>query len=144
MSALDVSALDKGLNWSNFTKAYAEEHGLTYGQAMVTAGAAWKEYKVLHGILTKQEQKDQNKPAAVVKKRKDLKETASGNKKKTIKAKAPPRGKKAVITYITDSEEEEEEEVKPKKKKVKPPPEPVKSKKKVVKAEVSEESDSDE
>ncbi len=35
---------EESITWSAFTKKYAKQHGLTYGQALSQAGAAWKSY----------------------------------------------------------------------------------------------------
>ncbi len=130
MSTQDVAEFDSGLNWQKFCKAYAEYHGVKYSIAILEAGEAWKEYKELHGVPASKSSKASKQPPDNVVKRKDVPLGASGTRcKNKIGIKPPPKGYKAIITYVRDDESEEEEEVEeveaPKKVKLPPAKKPV-------------------
>lgn len=110
MSSVDVSDYESGLNWQKFCKAYAEYHGVKYSMAIIEAGEAWKAYKEAHGIIVRsKENKIAKQPKEVSIKRSDVSLGPSGERRKTkVGIKTPPKGYKAVVTYVRDEDYVEE------------------------------------
>ena len=110
----DVENFKEGLTWNTFVKAYAEYHGVRFSDAMFDARDAWAEYKTLHKIVPKSYQRKGKKetavrvPKTIVKKRDDIPDTKSGIRKQRMKLSAPPKGYKAVTTYVPDEDYVEE------------------------------------
>ena len=109
-----IGEYPEGLNWHGFLKTFRTANKVSHPEAMATAGPEWKAYKTLHGIQTKGGVKVANQ----VIKRGDLPRTKSGGRKQKVAVKAPPKGKKIVVTYVSDSESEDEVEVVKKSRKV--------------------------
>ena len=99
------------LTWNKFLSEYCKHHKITRAQGMATASEAWKEYKRQNNIVPASKKAAQQKlvePTVI--KRNTLKTTATGRKSKVTKVNAPPKGKKVVVNYVTDSEGESSEE----------------------------------
>lgn len=107
------------MTWREFTKHYAEAHGITYGQALKDCGEAWREYKDKNDIKPKprasraKPKKDIDQQVAEVAEQVVPKSKSKPKRrgKPTVQVPKAPKGKKMVVAYVTDSEEEE---VKPK------------------------------
>lgn len=112
------------LDWRGFVKLFAEQHGITYGQALKDCGEAWKEYKEKNDIKPKprasraKPKKDIDQQVAEVAEQVVPKSKAKPKRrgKPTVQVPKAPKGKKMVVSYVTDSEDEEEVKPKPVKK----------------------------